>query len=169
MPGVKSVPSRRQRSEDEDDDDDSSEASQNPTPVFQSSNASKRRRLERTQISDDEDDEDEEEDEDDENGDDTSDLAAAHVPKMKVEALRPSAQAPGSISDLHNGFLNTYDAKGYRTGAIVRVRLSNFVTYTSAEFFPGPKLNMVIGPNGTGKSTLVCAICLGLGWGPQVN
>ena len=26
---------------------------------------------------------------------------------------------------------------------------------------------MVIGPNGTGKSTLVCAICLGLGWGPQ--
>lgn len=28
---------------------------------------------------------------------------------------------------------------------------------------------MVIGPNGTGKSTLVCAICLGLGWGPQVS
>lgn len=26
---------------------------------------------------------------------------------------------------------------------------------------------MIIGPNGTGKSTLVCAICLGLGWGPQ--
>lgn len=25
---------------------------------------------------------------------------------------------------------------------------------------------MVIGPNGTGKSTLVCAICLGLGWPP---
>ena len=28
---------------------------------------------------------------------------------------------------------------------------------------------MVIGPNGTGKSTLVCAICLGLGWGAQVS
>lgn len=28
-------------------------------------------------------------------------------------------------------------------------------------------MNMVIGPNGTGKSTLVCAICLGLGWGPK--
>jgi hypothetical protein len=26
---------------------------------------------------------------------------------------------------------------------------------------------MVIGPNGTGKSTLVCAICLGLGWPPK--
>lgn len=57
---------------------------------------------------------------------------------------------------------------GYKAGAIVRIKVKNFVTYTSAEFFPGPRLNMVIGPNGTGKSTLVCAICLGLGWGPQV-
>lgn len=56
----------------------------------------------------------------------------------------------------------------YQPGAIVRVKLTNFVTYTSAEFFPGPNLNMVIGPNGTGKSTLVCAICLGLGWPPSV-
>ena len=54
----------------------------------------------------------------------------------------------------------------HQPGAIVRVKLTNFVTYTSAEFFPGPNLNMVIGPNGTGKSTLVCAICLGLGWPP---
>lgn len=56
----------------------------------------------------------------------------------------------------------------YQPGSIVRVKLTNFVTYTAVEFFPGPSLNMVIGPNGTGKSTLVCAICLGLGWGPQV-
>ena len=55
----------------------------------------------------------------------------------------------------------------HQPGAIVRVKVTNFVTYTSAEFFPGPNLNMVIGPNGTGKSSLVCAICLGLGWGPQ--
>jgi hypothetical protein len=58
---------------------------------------------------------------------------------------------------------------GHQPGAIVRVKLTNFVTYTSAEFFPGPNLNMVIGPNGTGKSTLVCAICLGLGWPPKVS
>ena len=60
-------------------------------------------------------------------------------------------------------------ATGYQPGAIVRVKLINFVTYSSAEFYPGPSLNMVIGPNGTGKSTLVCAICLGLGWGTQVG
>ncbi|KAK4550880.1 hypothetical protein LTR36_000460 [Oleoguttula mirabilis] len=51
----------------------------------------------------------------------------------------------------------------YQPGSIVRVKLTNFVTYTRAEFHPGPNLNMIIGPNGTGKSTLVCAICLGLG------
>ncbi|PVI05992.1 hypothetical protein DM02DRAFT_56193 [Periconia macrospinosa] len=54
-------------------------------------------------------------------------------------------------------------------GSLVRVKLTNFVTYTAAEFNLGPSLNMIIGPNGTGKSTLVCAICLGLGWSPQVG
>lgn len=54
-------------------------------------------------------------------------------------------------------------------GSIVRVKLENFVTYSAVEFFPGPSLNMVIGPNGTGKSTLVCAICIGLGWPPNVR
>lgn len=52
----------------------------------------------------------------------------------------------------------------FAPGAIVRVKVENFVTYERAEFFPGPSLNMVIGPNGTGKSSLLCAICLGLGY-----
>ncbi|CAO1638909.1 unnamed protein product [Sympodiomycopsis kandeliae] len=60
------------------------------------------------------------------------------------------------------------DGQGYLPGSIVRVALSNFVTYESVEFFPGPHLNMIIGPNGTGKSTIVCAIALGLGWKPGV-
>src|ERR1700760_3438983 len=30
----------------------------------------------------------------------------------------------------------------HQPGAIVRVKLTNFVTYTAAEFFPGPNLNM---------------------------
>lgn len=57
----------------------------------------------------------------------------------------------------------------HQPGSIVRVKLVNFVTYSKVDFLPGPSLNMVIGPNGTGKSTLVCAICLGLGWGAQVQ
>ena len=70
----------------------------------------------------------------------------------------------------HLGSLRSKDPKRrHQPGSIVRVKLTNFVTYTAVEFCPGPSLNMVIGPNGTGKSTLVCAICLGLGWGPQVS
>lgn len=54
----------------------------------------------------------------------------------------------------------------FQHGAIVYVKVANFVTYEKAEFYPGPNLNMIIGPNGTGKSSLVCAICLGLGSSP---
>ncbi|KAI6252385.1 hypothetical protein MCOR07_009791 [Pyricularia oryzae] len=57
---------------------------------------------------------------------------------------------------------------GFQPGAILRVTVENFVTYEHAEFLPGPNLNMVIGPNGTGKSSLVCAICLGLGYPANV-
>lgn len=46
--------------------------------------------------------------------------------------------------------------------------MKNFVTYTNAEIKPGPQLNVIIGPNGTGKSTLVCAMVLGLGGKPAV-
>ncbi|KAI9341040.1 P-loop containing nucleoside triphosphate hydrolase protein [Zopfochytrium polystomum] len=56
----------------------------------------------------------------------------------------------------------------YPVGAIVKIRLTNFVTYNYVEVSPGPYLNMVLGPNGTGKSTIVCAIALGLGGKPEI-
>ncbi|KAL8562706.1 hypothetical protein ACOMHN_011277 [Nucella lapillus] len=52
--------------------------------------------------------------------------------------------------------------EGFREGAIVRIKLQNILTYESVEFNTGPYLNVIIGPNGTGKSAIVCAICLGL-------
>jgi len=52
----------------------------------------------------------------------------------------------------------------YSRGAIYRVKLHNFMSYTDAEIIdPGPQLNCIIGPNGTGKSSVVCALCVGLG------
>ncbi|KAI9033358.1 P-loop containing nucleoside triphosphate hydrolase protein [Hyaloraphidium curvatum] len=41
--------------------------------------------------------------------------------------------------------------------------MTNFLTYDNCEAHPGPNLNMVIGPNGTGKSSLIAAIIVGLG------
>lgn len=137
------IPRRRPRDDDSDDSDDSD--SVNAIPASNS----KRPRLSPADEGPDRDDEESEEIEDGQSdtteGQDTN----------QAPAQRPTAHlgvGPG----------------GYKPGAIIRIKVANFVTYTSAEFHPGPKLNMVIGPNGTGKSTLVCAICLGLGWGPQV-
>uniref|UniRef100_A0A8C0HS23 Structural maintenance of chromosomes protein 5 n=1 Tax=Buteo japonicus TaxID=224669 RepID=A0A8C0HS23_9AVES len=42
-----------------------------------------------------------------------------------------------------------------------------FRTYDTCEVRPGPNLNMIVGANGTGKSSIVCAICLGLAGKPS--
>ncbi|BGP13190.1 Structural maintenance of chromosomes protein 5 [Rhodosporidiobolus nylandii] len=60
------------------------------------------------------------------------------------------------------------DDSGYVTGSIVRIACRSFLTYDFVEFRPGPALNMIIGPNGTGKSTIACAIAIGLGFPAKV-
>ncbi|ACI65917.1 predicted protein [Phaeodactylum tricornutum CCAP 1055/1] len=56
----------------------------------------------------------------------------------------------------------------HKAGSITRIKLHNFLTYSDVEFRPGPRLNMVIGPNGTGKSSILNAICFGLGGEPKL-
>ncbi|CAI2185097.1 6636_t:CDS:10, partial [Funneliformis geosporum] len=80
------------------------------------------------------------------------------------EVLKDSEEENISDSEESTPRLSTNAAIKHQIGSIVRVNLKNFVTYDSVEFYPGPNLNMIIGPNGTGKSTIVCAIALGLGW-----
>lgn len=63
--------------------------------------------------------------------------------------------------------LGTVDHTPFNPGAIIKIRLENFVTYSLAEFDLSPSLNMIIGPNGSGKSTFVCAVCLGLAGKPE--
>lgn len=41
-------------------------------------------------------------------------------------------------------------------------------TFGEVELYPGANLNLILGPNGTGKSTIVSAIVLGLGGHPKV-
>ncbi|KXG54395.1 RecF/RecN/SMC [Penicillium griseofulvum] len=140
-----SVPRRRAHSEDEESEDPTFDPPAEPS-------SHKRPRLNPAESDDGS--ERGEESEGGSDGESDEDSAGSETPGAV-------SQAPRAIA--HDGL----GPGGYKPGAIVRIKVTNFVTYTSAEFYPGPKLNMVIGPNGTGKSTLVCAICLGLGWGPQ--
>ncbi|KAJ8128889.1 hypothetical protein O1611_g4743 [Lasiodiplodia mahajangana] len=140
MPSLE--PRRRSRAVYEEDDD------AEPSPA--TSDSSKRRKSDMNgQISEEEEEEDYEGRTKREMGDDSP--------------APPNRRVNGHAST--NG--RTPDASDFHPGAIVRVRVDNFVTYKHAEFLPGPNLNMVIGPNGTGKSSLVCAICLGLGYHPK--
>lgn len=65
--------------------------------------------------------------------------------------------------ELHEDHLPTM-----RDGSIKRVELHNFMTYDDCVFEPGPGLNLVLGPNGTGKSSIVSALCVGLAGNPRV-
>ncbi|PLB49249.1 P-loop containing nucleoside triphosphate hydrolase protein [Aspergillus steynii IBT 23096] len=159
-----------QDNNDEDDDtgdSTSQEDSDGDAPAENSLNPASRDKGRNTadtgaQENDDEDDEDADEDGSQENSGDESSAERSSSGLQKTQ----DAGSAGTQNQAGDGDGNgAKDA--YKPGAIVRIKVTDFVTYTSAEFFPGPKLNMVIGPNGTGKSTLVCAICLGLGWGPQ--
>lgn len=104
-------------------------------------------------------------------GDAASELEMEDDEESESDAEFHSFAADGNVTPPRvNGRVssNGESATEFSAGAIVRVRLENFLTYDKGEFFPGPSLNMIIGPNGTGKSSLVCAICIGLGYPPAV-
>eukprot|EP00803_Ostreobium_quekettii_P001868 evm.model.scf_333.6 EVM.evm.TU.scf_333.6 scf_333:84348-99607(+) len=56
----------------------------------------------------------------------------------------------------------------FKKGSLKRIKLENFMTYKKAEVVAKPSLNVILGPNGTGKSSLVCALCLGLAGRPKL-
>ncbi|XP_070501492.1 structural maintenance of chromosomes protein 5 [Chironomus tepperi] len=53
-------------------------------------------------------------------------------------------------------------------GKIQSVAVRNFITYDELKFIPGSYLNIIIGPNGTGKSSIIAAIILGCGGKPSI-
>lgn len=53
-------------------------------------------------------------------------------------------------------------------GKIFSVTVENFLTYTFATMYPDENLNIVIGPNGTGKSSIVAGMVIGMGGSTKV-
>lgn len=133
-----SIPHRRSTFESDEEDSDSRES----TPTSTAANDRKRARV-------------------------SVESSPSLSPQPEVVRPRKATQNNNVLAQDDRKF-GLAPKRKHQPGAIIRVTLTNFVTYTSATFYPGPNLNMVIGPNGTGKSTLVCAICLGLGWGPEL-
>ncbi|KAG0361235.1 Structural maintenance of chromosomes protein 5 [Podila minutissima] len=82
----------------------------------------------------------------------------------EAESTREMAVPRNRLSNNSASGVAAMDKTEYQHGAIMKVSMKSFVTYESCSFTPGPNLNMIIGPNGTGKSTIVCALALGLGW-----
>ncbi|TVU40978.1 hypothetical protein EJB05_14464, partial [Eragrostis curvula] len=61
-----------------------------------------------------------------------------------------------------------WEEDDYIRGNIVKIELCNFMSYDHVVCCPGPRLNLVIEPNGSGLSSLVCAIALGLAGNPKI-
>ncbi|KAF1916999.1 hypothetical protein BDU57DRAFT_475905 [Ampelomyces quisqualis] len=106
---------------------------------------------------------------DDEDENEASDHSSTTASSKRARHARDASDTPlrANGQRRHNDNGHLPGEEQFMPGTLVRVKLTNFVTYTAAEFHLGPSLNMIIGPNGTGKSTLVCAICLGLGWSSE--
>lgn len=68
-----------------------------------------------------------------------------------------------------NALTLRYSISSYLPGSIVRICCQNFLTYDFVQFSPGARMNMILGPNGTGKSTIACAISIGLGFPTSVR
>ncbi|TPX38085.1 hypothetical protein SmJEL517_g00129 [Synchytrium microbalum] len=83
-----------------------------------------------------------------------------NIDEVQEDSQRPRKKAKTAQSK--NATRVAHD-DGYADGSILRIKMKNFLTYNQAEFFPGPHLNMIIGPNGTGKSSVVAAIVTALG------
>ncbi|KAF3815958.1 hypothetical protein GH733_016063, partial [Mirounga leonina] len=82
---------------------------------------------------------------------------SSEVPSKRKSSAPPAAPPPP---------LPLQSSRPFVEGSIVRIVMENFLTYDICEVSPGPHLNMIIGANGTGKSSIVCAICLGLAGKP---
>ena len=80
--------------------------------------------------------------------------------RARDDGASPSA-APASASKRARAGSRHHPSE-YVVGAVMRVKLHNFMTYSDVEMEPGPRLNVILGPNGTGKSSFVCALAIGL-------
>nr|XP_055206743.1 structural maintenance of chromosomes protein 5 isoform X3 [Gorilla gorilla gorilla] len=87
-------------------------------------------------------------------------------PSKRALPRDPSSEVPSKRKNSAPQLPLLQSSGPFVEGSIVRISMENFLTYDICEVSPGPHLNMIVGANGTGKSSIVCAICLGLAGKP---
>ena len=85
----------------------------------------------------------------------SSDVNGIFIPSKKSRNGIASSQPGPSSGDS--------DFSNYPDGSIVRINLKNFMTHANFDWHPGPRINLITGVNGAGKSSILQAIVLGLG------
>eukprot|EP00178_Gracilaria_changii_P001411 TRINITY_DN1199_c0_g1_i1.p1 TRINITY_DN1199_c0_g1~~TRINITY_DN1199_c0_g1_i1.p1 ORF type:complete len:1090 (-),score=211.78 TRINITY_DN1199_c0_g1_i1:5713-8982(-) len=93
---------------------------------------------------------------------------------MVRSALRTSSSRKSGAED-EPRFLGRLDPPhpihpfpGFRRGNLLRVEMKNFLTFSDTTMLPGPRMNLIIGPNGTGKSSVANAVCIVFGGHPRL-
>ncbi|XP_031140394.2 structural maintenance of chromosomes protein 5-like [Sander lucioperca] len=89
---------------------------------------------------------------------------ASSSKRKRTSHVNSGSQTSNSVANMLTGSQPDGTDGGGRfvEGSILRLTMKNFLTYDYSVVHPGPNLNMIVGANGTGKSSIVCAICLGL-------
>lgn len=73
-----------------------------------------------------------------------------------------------SESDQEEELNTSNEQQNWIAGKIYMINLQNFLTHSEATVFPSAELNILIGPNGTGKSSIVSAIIIGMGGSTKI-
>ncbi|GMT14394.1 hypothetical protein PFISCL1PPCAC_5691, partial [Pristionchus fissidentatus] len=94
-------------------------------------------------------------------------LAANRVKDERLAARRAAAAVVDHQQDSEPTRTAYGDFDTYPDGSIIKIIYCNFLTYDYSICVPGPRLNVIIGTNGSGKSTIICGICLALGGSPK--
>jgi chromosome segregation ATPase len=89
------------------------------------------------------------------------------TPRLNFPAVKRQRMSNGTHESVDSHTHNASDLH-FKPGAIKRIRMIDFMTYQDCEYHLWPALNMIIGANGTGKSSVIAAICLGLGFDAKI-
>uniref|UniRef100_A0A6B2KWP9 Structural maintenance of chromosomes protein 5 n=1 Tax=Arcella intermedia TaxID=1963864 RepID=A0A6B2KWP9_9EUKA len=82
--------------------------------------------------------------------------------------MEDGRESLSNSSEGQNHHNNEDGSSAYKEGSIVKLTLTDFITYDHVVVTPGPRLNVLIGPNGTGKSSIACALALIFGVSPKI-